>query len=87
MGKVMTEHMYNMHKVEDSFHKEIEYKNAILSLVSDKELEKLYDTSDNKEGFFTLIQTNQRAEFLNMLIWLVLFFRGITLNWIICLKA
>ena len=51
MGKVMTEHMYNMHKVEDSFHKEIEYKNAILSLVSDKELEKLYDTSDNKEGF------------------------------------
>ena len=47
----MTEHMYNMHKVEDSFHKEIEYKNAILSLVSDKELEKLYDTNDNKEGF------------------------------------
>ena len=46
----MTEHMYNIHKIEDSFHKETEYKNNVLSLLADKELRKLYYFVDNKEG-------------------------------------
>ena len=51
MGKVMTEHMHNMHGIEDSFHKEIKYKNSIFSLLSDKKLKEMYTKPDSKDGF------------------------------------
>ena len=51
MAKVMTEHMFNMHKIEDSFYKETQYKNSILALLSDKELKEKYVSIDNKTGF------------------------------------
>ena len=51
MAKVMTEHMFNIHNIEDSFYKETQYKNSILALLSDKELKETYVSIENKTGF------------------------------------
>ena len=66
MAKVMTEHMFNMHKIEDSFYKETQYKNSILALLSDKELKEKYVSIDNKTGFLRW----------KLSIWLVFFSSG-----------